>query len=130
MLDDFFNVNLGSLDSLFNDNSTRRYPFTNIAYDKDKTVYVTMALAGFKKEDLKVEFKDCELKVQGSRDGSSKDGLTYIQKYISEDGFTKTIKFYPEVYQGADVSAKMQDGLLSIVIKPKERVEVKSIEIL
>ena len=126
MLEDFFD----SL-NLFDDfNSTKRYPFTNIAYDKNKVVYVTMALAGFTKDDIRVQYKNCELIVEGSKNIKT-DDLTYIQKYISDDKFQKAIKFSPKLYQDADVSASMTDGLLKVTVKPKEKQEkLKYIEIL
>lgn len=128
MLEDFFD-SLNLLDD-FNRNNIKRFPFTNIAYDKDKVVYITMALAGFTKNDIKVRYDDCKLIVEGSK-MSFDDKLTYVQKYISDDRFQKTIKFSPKLYQDADINASMENGLLSITIKPKvNQIKSKNIEIL
>ena len=87
----------------------------------DNRTFIKFAVAGIKKEDLAVEFKDNVLHVfteyKKDKDDSKKDLVRYIRKGIAERSFsiTKTIDKSLEM-----VGAKYEDGCLIIEFKKKE----------
>lgn len=95
-----------------------RYPLTDIALDGDNLV-VELALAGFKKENITIELTDNKLNVVGER---SENGYNYYQQHISSSSFKRTIALAPE-YTGGNISASMEDGLLTIVINKIDPVK-------
>lgn len=116
MIDDFLD-NFGLFDNF---QPGKRFPFTNIGYDTNKNVYITIALAGYKKENINIKYENCVLTVEGSNE-AEEDNLKYIQKHVSEGAFKRIINF-ARLYNDADISAKMEDGLLKILVKPKEQL--------
>lgn len=90
----------------------------------DNRTFIKFAVAGIKKEDLAVEFKDNVLHVfteyKKDKDDSKKELVRYIRKGIAERSFsiTKTIDKSLEM-----VGAKYEDGCLIIEFKKKEELE-------
>lgn len=90
----------------------------------DTRTFIKFAVAGIKKEDLAVEFKDNVLKVfteyKKEADDSKKEAVRYIRKGIAERSFciTKTIDKSLEM-----VGATYEDGCLIIEFKPTKKKE-------
>ena len=96
-------------------NST--YPPHNIVQIDDDTYLIEIAVAGFKKENLDIQFKDSVLAVKGKKE----DARTYTHKGISSREFTRTFTLgeYVQV-NGAD----LEDGILAIKLNrvvPEEK---------
>ena len=106
-------------DDFFNDihNVEKTYPPYNIQKTGDGIYTLEMAIAGFKKSDIKVSVENNVLKVTGEQKKNEND---YIHKGMAPRNFTRSFSLarHIEVEQ-----AKMEDGLLKIRIiqnLPKE----------
>lgn len=93
--------------------------------DEDHT-YIKFAVAGIKKDDLAVEFKNNTLRVfteYKKEDDSKKELVKYIRKGIAQRSFsiTKTIDKSLEM-----VGASYEDGCLIIEFKPTKKKEEES----
>ena len=93
-------------------------------YVKGDRTFIKFAVAGIKKDDLAVEFKDNVLRVfteyKKEADDSKKELVKYIRKGIAERSFsiTKTIDKSLEM-----VGASYEDGCLIIEFKQTEKKE-------
>lgn len=101
-----------------NKGNTASYPPHNIVeYDEDTSV-IELAVAGFNKNQIKIETRDCVLKITGE---SEKDERKYAYKGISTRNFIRqfTLGKYIEVED-----ATLSDGILRISLKrhlPEEK---------
>ena len=94
-------------------------PHNVIKYDSMK-YDIEMAVAGFKKNDIKIEVKDHILSIKGDRE-KRRENDAYVHKGISGRKFQKSFRLseYTEV-DGADI----QDGILTVnlkVVLPEEK---------
>lgn len=88
------------------------YPPYNISKDANDIYEITLALAGFKKDDIELELADGTLKISGkSAVLDDSDGVEYLHKGIAERNFIRTFKLaeYVEVK-----SAVLEDGILKV----------------
>ena len=87
------------------------YPPYNISKNKDDVYEITLAVAGFKKDDIEIELEDGTLKITGTSNVLDADGVEYLHKGIAERNFIRTFKLaeFVEVK-----SAKLEDGLLIV----------------
>jgi len=92
-------------------NNTSGYPPYNISMDNEGVYEVTLALAGFKKDDIDIELEDGTLKITGESGVLDADDREYIHKGIAERNFIRTFKLaeFVEVQ-----SAKLEDGILRV----------------
>lgn len=102
------------------ENQVARYPLTDLYVDKDNNLHIDVAIAGFKRENIEIELKGNQLHIIGIKtDFSNNPDNTYIQKHISSSDF-KRIMVLHENYVGGEISANIEDGILSIKVIPKE----------
>lgn len=119
-------------DRLFNEMTTaalatgtqNNYPPHNIVKVDDDHYVVELAVAGFKQDDLNIEFKDSVLTITGKKE----DNREYTHKGISSREFKRsfTLGEYVEA-----ISASLADGILSVNLEriiPEEK-RPKKIEI-
>ena len=102
------------VNEFFNDTSfvnTSGYPPYNISKDKNDIYEITLAVAGFKKEDIDIELEDGTLKITGKSEVLDSSEKEYLHKGIAERNFVRTFKLaeYVEVK-----SAKLVDGILRV----------------
>lgn len=91
--------------------NTSGYPPYNISKDADDIYEITLAVAGFKKDDIDIELEDGTLKVTGKSEVLNNDDREFLHKGIAERNFVRTFKLaeYVEVK-----NAKLEDGILRI----------------
>ena len=91
--------------------NTSGYPPYNISKDADDIYEITLAVAGFKKDDIDIELEDGTLKVTGKSEVINNDDREFLHKGIAERNFVRTFKLaeYVEVK-----NAKLEDGILRI----------------
>jgi molecular chaperone IbpA len=91
--------------------NTSGYPPYNISKDDADVYEITLAVAGFKKDDIDIELEDGTLKITGKSEVLDSDGREWLHKGIAERNFVRTFKLaeYVEVQ-----SAKLEDGILRI----------------
>jgi HSP20 family protein len=93
---------------------------TDVHEDKDN-FYARFELPGLKKDDIKVEIHDRLLTV--SADRRDKSGK-------SEQAFSMTRSIsVPEGVRGEAISAKLEDGILTVTLPKQEQRKPKTIEI-
>ena len=87
------------------------YPPFNISKGKDDIYEITLAVAGFKKDDIDIEVEDGTLKISGTSAVLDGDEIEYLHKGIAERNFTRTFKLadFVEVKE-----AKLEDGILKV----------------
>jgi len=92
-------------------NNSTGYPPYNISKDEEGVYEITLALAGFKKEDIDIELEDGTLKITGESQVLDADGREYLHKGIAERNFIRTFKL-AEFVEVKD--AKLTDGILRV----------------
>ena len=98
-------------DSFWNTTQTN-YPPYNLIHISNEESRLEVALAGFKKDDVKVYTEYGKIFVEGSKDKQEDDG-TYVHKGLAQRAFKRewTLSDDCEVR-----SVEFEDGLLSIVL--------------
>lgn len=109
-------------------NTEAGYPPYNIERTGDDAYRITMAIAGFGKDDLTVEVKESLLTVKAEKKTEDAEKREFLHRGIAERSFERRFQLadYVEV-DGADV----RDGLLHIdlVRRVPERLKPRTIAI-
>jgi molecular chaperone IbpA len=95
---------------LLSNNSNTKYPPYNIVHNKDETYVIEIALAGFSKKDIKVEYFDSMLTVK-SFEKENDSVVNYLHKGISKRTFQKEFKLSDDIEIN---NVTMKDGMLLI----------------
>jgi len=102
------------------------HPFYNIKRIKDDKYVLEMALAGYKKSDVKVEVTDGVISITGN---INKEADDYVYRGISKRSFAKQLQLSEYV---ECTGAKLEDGMLKVDLEynpPKDKraklIEVK-----
>ena len=100
-------------DFKLNGNHLGNYPPYNIVRTGDYTYNIELALAGFGKKDIDVEYADNTLTVKSIHtDEEEKEGTIY--KGISKRKFTRTFTIADDVEV---LGAELKDGLLTVELE-------------
>jgi len=101
------------------------YPFYNIKKVDDENYSLEMALAGWKKSDIKVTVENGVLTVNGSVE---KNTDKYIHKGVAQRAFTKRLQLSEYV---ECKGAKLEDGMLKVRLfyNPPESKKAKEISV-
>jgi molecular chaperone IbpA len=99
------------------------HPFYNITRIKDDKYILEMALAGYKKSEVKVEVADGVLSIKGD---TSKETRDYVHKGIARREFSKQLQLSDYVECRG---AKLEDGMLKVELEynPPEDKKPKQI---
>ena len=109
---------------------TAAFPFYNIVKTGDTTYNIEVALAGYTKKDIKVDYADNLLTIKSVKEEKdSKESNGIIHKGIAKRYFSKVFTIADDVeIKGAE----LKDGLLKISLKKivpeakkKKTIEVK-----
>ena len=114
----------------FLDTGSYSFPFYNIVKTGDTTYNIEVALAGYSKKDIKVDYADNLLTIKSVKEeegSKEKDGV--IHKGIAKRYFSKVFTIADDVeIKGAE----LKDGLLKVSLnkilpeaKKKKTIEVK-----
>ncbi len=107
-------------------NSTSGYPVTDIYTDAAGSQIIEMALAGFKKSDLKVSAEDNTITISCDYDNSSGDS----SRRIAKRKFKKTFVDYHNQLDFSKTKADFIDGLLKVEIPKIESKKKIKIDIM
>ena len=101
------------------------HPFYNIKRIKDDKYVLEMALAGYKKSEVKVDVTDGVLSIKGN---TSKEANEYVHRGISKRSFAKQLQLSEYV---ECKGAKLEDGMLKVDLEynPPENKRPKTIEV-
>lgn len=106
--------------------STSGYPVTDIYTGEDGSTIVEFALAGFRKEDLKIDVQPEKRTITVS--ASSSNGNDSVRR-IAKRSFTKTLVNYDNNLDLSAVKAKFEDGLLTVTVPKQQAAQPISVEI-
>jgi molecular chaperone IbpA len=87
-----------------------KFPPFNIEKMSDDTYTISVAVAGFKREDLSVELENNVLKITGNKSQTG-ENQNLIYQGIAERSFTRTFRL-GDFIEVSDV--KLEDGILSV----------------
>ena len=125
MLDDMVQQFFG--DVFGNTKAQSKYPLTDV-YEEDGIAYMEVAVAGFKKEEIKITVDNETLTIKGEKKSETiPENRKYVKRDIAKRNFEKS---YNLMFPVETVEANIEDGILRIKIIPyvKEN-NVKQIEI-
>ena len=118
-------------DSFFSNGTAGNFPPYNIVKTGDHTYNIELALAGFNKKDIEVQYEDNLLTVKSKKsekvDKTDEDG-NIIHRGISQRFFSKSFTIATDVeVKGAE----LKDGLLTVALERiiPEAKKAKTIEI-
>lgn len=109
------------------DNEANTYPPYNIERLTENDYRITMAVAGFCKQDVQVEVKENTLSIRGEKTETDTE-RTFLHRGIASRAFERRFQLADHVeVRGADV----KDGLLSVDLEREvpERLKPRTIEI-
>jgi|TARA_B100000929_G_scaffold11989_1_gene9964 molecular chaperone IbpA len=97
------------------------YPPYNVEKSGDDKYQITIALAGFVREDLTIDVQEGTLTVSGEKAEVETDEIEYLHRGIANRSFTRNwaLAEYVEV-----VEAKMENGMLYVSLErivPEEK---------
>jgi molecular chaperone IbpA len=102
------------LDSAMGPEDGGGYPPYNIERHSDEHYRITMALAGFKLDDLKIVVHEGMLTVQGSSKAAQEEGVTYLHRGIAARAFKRRFQLADSILVEG---AHLQDGILHIELR-------------
>lgn len=106
------------------------YPPYNVRKLDDNKYQIELAVAGFGKQDIEVEFADNKLIVKGNTSSDSQDIADYLYKGVGMRAFTRTFAVDDHIEVQ---SAELVNGMLKVVLeklipehKKSKKIKVKS----
>jgi HSP20 family protein len=95
--------------------------------ETDKNFVINISVPGIKKEDIKIELNNDRLQISGERKKFDTDvSLKFHKQQTAFGKFEKTFKL-PETANKENISAKQEDGILSVSIEKIAKKQNKSL---
>ena len=101
------------LDRFFNESPQSNYPPYNLIQLNNHESTLEIALAGFKKDELKVYTEFGKLSVEGEKEATEVDG-TFVHKGLAQRSFKRVWTVSDDTKIG---SVEFVDGLLTVQLK-------------
>ena len=101
------------LNRFWEDTTTSNYPPYNLVHLNNHESKLEIALAGFKKDEVKVYTEFGKLYVEGKKEESEVDG-TFVHKGLAKRSFERVWTITDDTEIG---SVKFEDGLLTVELK-------------
>ena len=93
-------------------------------YEKDNTYHIDIDAPGFKKEDIKIECDQGNLKIIAEKHFENKEHKKYIHR--ERKSYERCERsFYLGNVDEEKIAASFNDGILSITVPKEEKVETK-----
>ena len=128
--------NLFDMDNSFKSNQGY-VPVVNIA-ENETEYHLELALAGYKKEDLKINLEhdtltiSAQMEKESTTDSEGNEITVADKNYTRREYFSKSFSrsFYlPELVEEKNIQAKFEDGVLTLTLPKSEKVKPKQISI-
>jgi len=103
-------------------------PAVNV-YEKDGTYTLECALPGYKKDDIKIEARGDELSISGSYSRENNEDHNHYHRHELRQGSFSRIVDLPQEINPDSVTAKLENGLLIVSLKPMTVTKSKSIPV-
>ena len=101
------------LNQFWDSTTTSNYPPYNLVQLNNHESKLEIALAGFKKDEVKVYTEFGKLYVEGKKEESESDG-TFVHKGLAQRNFQRVWTITDDTEVG---SVKFEDGLLTVELK-------------
>ncbi|HNZ07049.1 MAG TPA: HSP20 family small heat-shock protein [Candidatus Cloacimonadota bacterium] len=124
LFDEFFNR---AFDEESNDENFRAMAMDIVEHDKEYEILAN--LPGFKKDNVKISIHDNQLLVEATCDQKKEDRQGTMYRCERYSGSYRRNLLLPENADFNKISAKMEDGILRLVIPKKEPSPQKEIVI-
>lgn len=113
------------LNGFFNEDYVERFtPSANIK-ENDGGYEVELALAGYNKEDFKIEVNNHTLTVSTeSKSESEETEENYVRKEFSYNSFSRSFRL-PKTVDSDKIEASYENGILKLEIPKKEEAKAK-----
>ncbi|HSM68614.1 MAG TPA: Hsp20 family protein [Xanthomonadales bacterium] len=104
------------------------FPPYNIKSDDENKYQITMAVAGFSRDDLDISYEQNVLTVSGNREQEAEDESEYLYRGIATRSFQRRFNLADHVRV---TGAELENGLLHIYLERElpEAMKPRSIEI-
>lgn len=117
-----------AFDSAVSDESVYRdRPLTNV-YEKEDSIIVKAVVPGMTAEDISLEVVDNNLIIKAAAKSDDVSGR-YLRRERASGSFRKTVKL-PYQLDRDKMTAKLNDGILTVELSKSEAAKPKKIEIL
>jgi HSP20 family protein len=128
LVNSFFNNDLADWSSRHYSDTNTTLPAVNIKENTD-AFEVEMATPGMAKDDFKIELNNDLLTISSEKKNESeiKEGETYTRREYSYQSFSRSFNL-PKTVDAEKISAKYENGILSITIPKKEEVKPKPVK--
>lgn len=103
------------------------YPPYNVEQRGERSVRITLAVAGFGPDDLAITLEGRQLTVQGKREPGAADSQAFLHRGIAGRGFVRSFV----LADGLDIdSARLEHGLLHVdMSRPEDQPTIRRIPI-
>ena len=132
----YYNDLLDALDAMFSSDekyAVPQFPPTEMVKSKDGTVFISLAISGYKKEDISISTEENKVlvsTVEGYKMPELSNDFTVVSTNRIKRSPFKTSFIVPETkFNFNEIKAKFEDGILTITVPPKEKKEYKQIVI-
>jgi len=128
--DKFFNNDLEGWNRSNFSNTNTTLPSVNIKENTD-TFEVEVAAPGFEKSDFNIELNNDILTISSEKEISNeeKEDERITKQEFSYQSFTRSFTL-PELVEDEKISAKYENGILSITIPKKEEAKPKPVKLI
>jgi len=128
LFDKFFNNELEGWNRKNYSNTNTTLPSVNIKEDAD-AFYVDVAAPGFDKSDFNIELNNDILTISSQKElkETTNDDERISKQEFSYQSFTRSFTL-PELVEDEKITAKYENGILSINIPKKEEAKPKPIK--
>jgi len=98
-------------------------------YEKEGKYYLTAEIPGVEKDDISIDVEGRVLTVSGTKkQEKEEEGASYYFKESSYGSFSRSMRLPGEIDEES-VDASFKDGVLRVVMQPKESSKTRKIEI-
>lgn len=103
------------------------FPPMNVFYSADnKSAEITLALAGYSKEELSVEVNGNTIVIEATPKKEDEKNGTYFKQRIHKKSFKRSYELPTNVYDTSKTEVEFKDGLLNIYVPAKQKEESTS----
>ena len=123
----FDSIGLDEIKRFEKNKNASNYPPYNIKRKGDEFI-IEIAVAGFSKEAIAIEYKDRTLTIKGEQKGEKEEGIEYLHNGLAGRSFTRTFTLADTIEV---TGAALVDGILTVTCKAliPEHLKPKTIQI-
>lgn len=126
MFDSFFNTEFPALTETFGVNMFERHSYPKVdVYYTDTAVTIESEIPGLSKENLKIKMKDNVLTICGEKRTKDEENKKYLYRELKHSSFCRSFQVKEDKVDTKKITSKFEDGILTIVLPYKEKIEKK-----